>query len=50
MESTVISFTGPVPVILRPGGLPVEEIERLIGPVAIRAATSENTGDMESPG
>lgn len=50
VESTVISFTGSVPVILRPGGLPAEEIERLIGPVVIRAASSESASDLESPG
>lgn len=33
VESTVITFTGKVPVILRHGGLSKEEIEMAIGPV-----------------
>lgn len=38
VESTVVDVTGPVPVLLRPGGLPVEEIERVVGRVAIDPA------------
>lgn len=34
VESTVLQLTDDRPVLLRPGGLPVEEIEALIGPVA----------------
>lgn len=33
VESTVVDLTGPVPVLLRPGGVPKEEIERLLGPI-----------------
>jgi L-threonylcarbamoyladenylate synthase len=33
VESTVVSFAYEQPVLLRPGGLPVEEIEAVIGPV-----------------
>ena len=33
VESTVIDLTGSRAVLLRPGGLPVEEIESVIGPV-----------------
>lgn len=33
VESTVLDLTGPAPVLLRPGGVPVESIEALIGPV-----------------
>lgn len=33
IESTVIDMTTRPPVLLRPGGLPVEEIEKVIGPV-----------------
>lgn len=48
VESTVVSFTGPHPVILRPGGLCAERIEAEIGavhPVRIQAG-----GGAESPG
>jgi L-threonylcarbamoyladenylate synthase len=31
VESTIVSFCGAKPVLLRPGGLPVEEIEAVIG-------------------
>ena len=33
VESTVISFIDKEPVLLRPGGAPLEEIQSLIGPV-----------------
>jgi L-threonylcarbamoyladenylate synthase len=33
VESTIVSFCGPKPMILRPGGLPIEEIEAAIGPL-----------------
>jgi L-threonylcarbamoyladenylate synthase len=48
VESTVISFTGSAPVLLRPGGVPVSEIERLIGKVATPAPGKSN--GLESPG
>jgi L-threonylcarbamoyladenylate synthase len=34
IESTVIDLTGPSPLLLRPGGLPMETVQRVIGPVA----------------
>ncbi len=34
VESTVIDLTGGSPVLLRPGGLATETIERLVGPLA----------------
>jgi L-threonylcarbamoyladenylate synthase len=34
VESTIVSFACDPPVLLRPGGLPVEEIEAVIGPLA----------------
>ncbi len=48
VESTVISFTGPAPVVLRPGGVTVEDIEARIGPVAV--AGKRETAQPESPG
>ncbi|HHW13844.1 MAG TPA: threonylcarbamoyl-AMP synthase [Firmicutes bacterium] len=38
VESTVVDVTGSVPVLLRPGGLPVEEIELVAGRVAVDPA------------
>ncbi|HXG42513.1 MAG TPA: L-threonylcarbamoyladenylate synthase [Dehalococcoidia bacterium] len=38
VESTVVDITGPVPVVLRPGGLPKEAIEEALGrPVQLGA-------------
>lgn len=48
VESTVLSFMGPVPVILRPGGLPIEDICRLIGPVD-QAVPDPNADDAAQP-
>ena len=35
VESSVLSLAGPVPILLRAGGLPREEIEALIGPISL---------------
>ncbi len=35
IESTIVSFAGPHPVVLRPGGIAVEQIEAVIGPVEV---------------
>jgi L-threonylcarbamoyladenylate synthase len=34
LESTILDLTGTSPILLRPGGTPVEDLEALIGPVA----------------
>jgi L-threonylcarbamoyladenylate synthase len=47
LESTVLDLTTERPVLLRPGGLPLEEIAALIGPVT-RAA--EDPAAPRSPG
>ena len=47
IESTVLSLAG-APLLLRPGVIPLPEIESLIGPVAIAAAAEE--GPHASPG
>jgi L-threonylcarbamoyladenylate synthase len=47
LESTVLDLTTDRPVLLRPGGLPLEEIAALIGPVT-RAA--EDPAAPRSPG
>lgn len=38
VESTVLDLSGPVPVLLRPGGVTAEAIEAAIGPLAAAAA------------
>ncbi|MDT8391077.1 MAG: L-threonylcarbamoyladenylate synthase [Lentisphaeria bacterium] len=50
VESTVISFTGPVPVLLRPGGVAVEDIEQVIGRVDTIAPAAGRSPASESPG
>jgi L-threonylcarbamoyladenylate synthase len=51
LESTVIQVADDSPVLLRPGGLPLEEIERVIGPVdfASRSSASEDAPQL-APG
>jgi L-threonylcarbamoyladenylate synthase len=41
VESTIISFFGKKPILLRPGGVPVEEIESIIGRVEIGSLHEE---------
>ncbi len=48
LESTVVSLTGPAPMLLRPGGISKEELETLIGPVV--DATQSTAAATESPG
>ncbi|MDR0913734.1 MAG: threonylcarbamoyl-AMP synthase [Oscillospiraceae bacterium] len=53
VESTVISFSGKTPLLLRPGGITVEQIEGVIGKIAVSPAiTAELPQDapVESPG
>lgn len=52
VESSVLDLTGRVPVLLRPGGVTVEAIEAIIGPVAMPMdqATAEGTRTLRSPG
>ena len=40
VESTILDLTCTPPRLLRPGGVPVEQIERLIGPIAIDKAVN----------
>lgn len=50
VESTVIDVTGDVPTILRPGGITVEEIERVIGKVRIDKGIVDEAVKPISPG
>jgi L-threonylcarbamoyladenylate synthase len=47
IESTVLDLSGPDPVLLRPGGVTVEDLVERIGP--IRRVTP-HTGELRSPG
>lgn len=47
VESTIVSFCEEPPVLYRAGGIPVEEIEKLIGPIRIAGATGE---EKKAPG
>lgn len=46
LESTILDLTGEKPVILRPGGVTLEELEGLLGPVLVNRG---NVGDKEVP-
>ena len=51
VESTVLDLTGERPVLLRPGGLPLEEVERVVGPVEVHPAVRGQLVDVaKSPG
>lgn len=50
VESTVIDVSGDVPVILRPGGLPKEDLERILGEVEIDRGIIEEGVAPKSPG
>lgn len=47
IESTVVALDGPTPRILRPGGIPVDEIARALD-LPVLAETTANT--LQSPG
>jgi L-threonylcarbamoyladenylate synthase len=48
IESTVVDLTGPMPVLLRPGGVTVEELADAIGPLAVPMAAAADA--PKSPG
>ncbi|MEG3618947.1 L-threonylcarbamoyladenylate synthase [Magnetovibrio sp. PR-2] len=45
VESTIVDVTGDAPVLLRPGGVSVEDIEAVAGPVK-----TDVSGDVKAPG
>ena len=49
VESTILDLTRSEPLLLRPGGVPVEALESLIGPVALDKAVTELLGEEEVP-
>ncbi|SDC93443.1 L-threonylcarbamoyladenylate synthase [Belnapia rosea] len=52
VESTVLDLTGSGPVLLRPGGVPVEAIEAELGPVGrtLPLSAAAATASLRSPG
>lgn len=52
VESTVLDLTGPRPFLLRPGGVPREAIEALLGPVqaGLHREAAERSRILRSPG
>ena len=52
LESTVLDLTGTTPVVLRPGGVPLEALRRLIPNLELgqRFVKSEEKAAMSSPG
>jgi len=49
VESTILDLTCTPPRLLRPGGLPVEQIERLIGPIDVDKAVTGTLAEGERP-
>ena len=45
VESTIVDVTGEAPVLLRPGGVSVEDIEAVAGPVKL-----DSSDDVKAPG
>jgi L-threonylcarbamoyladenylate synthase len=50
LESTVLDLSGGRPTLLRPGGVTREEIEALIGPIAVSEALPSGDSARKSPG
>ena len=52
VESTVVDLAAGAPCLLRPGGVPVEAIEALVGPVGrgVTPAAAEASRTLRSPG
>lgn len=51
VESTVVDLTGPVPVVLRPGGVTVEQLETVLGEVRVLSGhTQSESADAVAPG
>jgi L-threonylcarbamoyladenylate synthase len=48
IESTVLDLSDELPMLLRPGGTTLEEIERIIGPVEL--ASKSEQGPQRAPG
>ena len=49
VESTIVDLTAPVPRLLRPGGVTLEELEDALGEVAVDRAVTAQLGSGEKP-
>jgi len=49
VESTIIDLTAPVPRLLRPGGLPLEQVREVLGEVAVDRAVTAPLSAGERP-
>ncbi len=49
VESTILDLTCDPPRLLRPGGLPLEDLERLIGRIDVDQAVTRSMGEGERP-
>ena len=49
VESTIIDLTGPVPRLLRPGGLPLESLREVLGEVTVDKAVLSPLAAGEKP-
>lgn len=49
LESTILDVTDETPALLRPGGLPLEDIEAVVGPVTV-AKSDPRPRDVKAPG
>jgi L-threonylcarbamoyladenylate synthase len=47
VESTVLDLSGPVPVLLRPGGVSIDDLEACVGPIQ---RGGSHDGGLRSPG
>jgi L-threonylcarbamoyladenylate synthase len=47
LESSILSFTSPEPLLLRHGAISLEELEAVCGPIGIK---TRQTSDPQSPG
>ncbi|HAQ07100.1 MAG TPA: threonylcarbamoyl-AMP synthase, partial [Bacillus bacterium] len=50
LESTVVDCTGDIPAILRPGGVTKEQLENVVGEVAVDPALKDKEQAPKSPG
>lgn len=50
VESTILDMTGEVPVLLRPGGLTLEELESVLGTVRVSSGKVEDKEVPKAPG
>jgi len=49
VESTIVSFVDPRPALLRPGGVPIEAIEAIVGPLRIATSARQPVAPGQLP-